>query len=350
MAGLRGPVNASAAPSRAPPHDSGPGWFANPFLYRTFIDYSLPVSWRTVLSPLPRHSHWRHYLVIRPVIPAFPERVVGSACALAFSRLSQRSLAFRPAHSRCHQLVACLPEGFRHFVTSMSAPVASGWSGCRVGLAPTGKRRLFTAHTHSCRTEFQIDRSEAAVWLGLRSRSDCRGVLHRPVEGSASSETVVPAKPWESRRSVFTLRQPIADLVVVALVGDEDVALERQAVGPSRRRAPPRSSRATRAPRKAMSRSGRRSRAAPSRTTGARPNVRCLDLTADFGRFADAKKCPDCFRHCAQWQAVADVGATANSKRMLPQWQEPLSPSSVSTLGACRAWRGWRAAARARSR
>ena len=31
----------------------------------------------------------------------------------------------------------------------MPAPVASGWSGCRVGLAPTGKRRLFTAHTLS---------------------------------------------------------------------------------------------------------------------------------------------------------------------------------------------------------
>jgi hypothetical protein len=28
----------------------------------------------------------------------------------------------------------------------MTAPVASGWSGCRVGLAPTGKRRLVTAH------------------------------------------------------------------------------------------------------------------------------------------------------------------------------------------------------------
>jgi hypothetical protein len=27
--------------------------------------------------------------------------------------------------------------------------VASGWSGCRVGLAPTGKRRLVTAHTQS---------------------------------------------------------------------------------------------------------------------------------------------------------------------------------------------------------
>jgi hypothetical protein len=29
----------------------------------------------------------------------------------------------------------------------MTAPIASGWSGCRVGFAPTGKRRLCTAHT-----------------------------------------------------------------------------------------------------------------------------------------------------------------------------------------------------------
>ena len=36
-----------------------------------------------------------------------------------------------------------------HFVSSMTAPVASGWSGCRVGFAPTGKRRLFTAHAKS---------------------------------------------------------------------------------------------------------------------------------------------------------------------------------------------------------
>src|ERR1700693_1235680 len=39
-----------------------------------------------------------------------------------------------------------LTRGFSHFVTSIAAPVASGWSGCRVGLAPTGKRRLCTAH------------------------------------------------------------------------------------------------------------------------------------------------------------------------------------------------------------
>ncbi|MGY3582587.1 DNA replication protein DnaC [Bradyrhizobium sp. USDA 4341] len=33
----------------------------------------------------------------------------------------------------------------------MTAPIASGWSVCRVGLAPTGKRRLVTAHTRSGR-------------------------------------------------------------------------------------------------------------------------------------------------------------------------------------------------------
>ena len=57
-------------------------------------------------------------------------------------RLAQRSLALRPAHSRRHLYVTSYTEGFSHFVTSMTAPVASGWSGCRVGLAPTGKRRL----------------------------------------------------------------------------------------------------------------------------------------------------------------------------------------------------------------
>jgi phosphoglycolate phosphatase len=38
----------------------------------------------------------------------------------------------------------------------MTAPIASGWSGCRVGFAPTGKRRLVTAHTHK-RTSIQTN-------------------------------------------------------------------------------------------------------------------------------------------------------------------------------------------------
>src|SRR6267154_5914598 len=36
-----------------------------------------------------------------PAISAFPDMAVGSACTSSFSRLAQRSLALRPAHSRC---------------------------------------------------------------------------------------------------------------------------------------------------------------------------------------------------------------------------------------------------------
>ena len=39
----RSPVNASALPLRAPPHDSGPLWLANPLTYDSFIHYNLPV-------------------------------------------------------------------------------------------------------------------------------------------------------------------------------------------------------------------------------------------------------------------------------------------------------------------
>jgi hypothetical protein len=35
--------NASIAVLRPPPHDSRPGWFATPFLYDSFIHYSMPV-------------------------------------------------------------------------------------------------------------------------------------------------------------------------------------------------------------------------------------------------------------------------------------------------------------------
>src|SRR5260370_4362253 len=45
-----------------------------------------------------------------PAVSAFPERVVGSACASSFSRFAQRSLSLRPAHSRCHQFVTRIPK------------------------------------------------------------------------------------------------------------------------------------------------------------------------------------------------------------------------------------------------
>ena len=59
------------------------------------------------------------------------------------------SLAFLAPEIVKAAVEGCLPRGFSHCVTSMTAPVASGWSVRRVGLAPTGKRRLLTAHANS---------------------------------------------------------------------------------------------------------------------------------------------------------------------------------------------------------
>src|SRR5882724_10472587 len=50
------------------------------------------------------------------------------ACS-AFTRVTACTLALSPIRDT-------LIEGFSHFVTSMTAPIASGWSGCRVGLHP----------------------------------------------------------------------------------------------------------------------------------------------------------------------------------------------------------------------
>src|SRR6266478_3258120 len=105
-----------------------------------------------MLSPLPRHSGWAHYFAHSPSrisLPRYGSRVglcivLFEACS-AFTRVTACTLAPSPIRD-------ALSEGFSHFVTSIAAPVASGWSVCRVGLAPTGKRRLSTAHAISGRS------------------------------------------------------------------------------------------------------------------------------------------------------------------------------------------------------
>jgi hypothetical protein len=90
-----------------------------------------------------------------------------------------------------------LPEGFRHFVASIPAPVASGWSGCRVGLAPTGKHRLVTAHTHSGRCEGSrtpLARSRGGVdrhgeALNDRSRTFPMSIDQRVLDGKPSGNS-----------------------------------------------------------------------------------------------------------------------------------------------------------------
>jgi hypothetical protein len=138
-----------------------------------------------VLRALSLCTCCRHYpgvatggtaLLIRPVVPAFPGLAAGSARASTFSRLARRSLALRPAHSRCHRIVARLPEGFNHFVSSIVAPVLPAGAVRRVGLSPTGKRRLITAHA-KCRSNIGTPTSTIQPWPTPSSTVSCTAVI-----------------------------------------------------------------------------------------------------------------------------------------------------------------------------
>src|SRR5215468_3525595 len=102
-----------------------------------------------MLPPLPRRSVWAYRFARSPSRISLPRKgcrvglriVLFEACS-AFTRVAACTLALPPIRDT-------LSEGFSYFVTSIAAPVASGWSVRRVGLAPTGKRRLITAHTLS---------------------------------------------------------------------------------------------------------------------------------------------------------------------------------------------------------
>ncbi len=123
-----------------------------------------------MLSPLPRRSGWAYCFALSPGRISLPRKgcrvglriVLFEACS-AFTRVTACTLARSPSRDP-------LSRGFSHFVTSMTAPVASGWSGCRVGLAPTGKRRLSTAHTRLGRCTSHHSR-QCSFLRGVRSNS-----------------------------------------------------------------------------------------------------------------------------------------------------------------------------------
>src|SRR5467141_4801412 len=122
-----------------------------------------------VLRTLPLCTCCRHYpgaAARRTLRSASPSRIslprkgcrVGLHIVLfedcsAFTRVTACTLALSPIRDT-HS------EGFSHFVTSIAAPVASGWSGCRVVFAPTVKLLLLTAHT---RTGHPSDATEMAL-------------------------------------------------------------------------------------------------------------------------------------------------------------------------------------------
>src|ERR1700747_1243671 len=80
-----------------------------------------------MLPPLPRCSGWAYSSLVSPSRVSLPRKgrrvglhiVLFEACS-AFTRVAACTLARSPIRDP-------LSEGFSHFVTSMTAPVASGW-------------------------------------------------------------------------------------------------------------------------------------------------------------------------------------------------------------------------------
>ena len=102
-----------------------------------------------MLSPIPRRSGWAYSCSLTQPYQPSPKWQSGRPAHCPFRGLLGVHSRYG-LHTRAVTVYRdTLSEGFSHFVTSMTAPVASGWSGCRVGLAPTGKRRLVTAHANS---------------------------------------------------------------------------------------------------------------------------------------------------------------------------------------------------------
>ena len=110
-----------------------------------------------MLSPLPRHSDWRYCFAHSPQ-SCQPSLIWPSGRPVHRPFRGLLSVHSRYGlHTRAVTVYRdTLSEGFSHFVTSMTAPVASGWSDCRVGVAPTGKRRLSTAHGRSRHDESRV--------------------------------------------------------------------------------------------------------------------------------------------------------------------------------------------------
>src|SRR5882672_6522388 len=137
-----------------------------------------------MLPPIPRCSSWAYSSLNAPShfnLPRYGSRVglhivLFEACS-AFTRVAACTLALSPIRDT-------LIEGFSHFVTSVTAPIASGWSGCRVGLAPTGKRRLCTAHTLSGhlawpeRLIYQVSTIHNVLGCLYRRRPDAKTRVH----------------------------------------------------------------------------------------------------------------------------------------------------------------------------
>ena len=110
-------------------------------------------------------------LLLSTVLSPFPGRVTGPACALASSRLTQRSLARRPAHSHCPQFVARMSAGFRRIFRRQTLPICkykrSTLESATIGGRNAGSRRqvlLLIPHHSDQKLRRGIDEVTAQIF------------------------------------------------------------------------------------------------------------------------------------------------------------------------------------------
>ena len=102
-------------------------------------------------SSLPRRNRWMHISLASPTTAAFPHLRPGRLPHYTFRGLLNVHCALRPMGSPSCPRQPSTPECFSRFVTSTTAPIATGWSDpCRVGFAPTEEVHLCTAHRKPC--------------------------------------------------------------------------------------------------------------------------------------------------------------------------------------------------------
>jgi hypothetical protein len=100
----------------------------------------------------------------------------------------------------------------------MTAPIASGWSDRRVGLAPTGKRRLFTAH------------ADSGHWgqpsTGSRRKRGYLGAPRRPQIFSQRAGTLIKSSSADKLKKKHSITGRIEMDAAIVLANIRDLAVQ----------------------------------------------------------------------------------------------------------------------------
>src|SRR6266446_9575566 len=135
-------MNLSASPGRPACPSRASGWSSLPTPWGLPCCVRFPCVHAVATTPAQRLGVL--FALLHPAVSAFPERVVGSACALSFSRIAQRFTRV----TACTLALSPIPHANRRLQPFRYLHDCSDCfrlERCRVGLTPTGKRRLCTA-------------------------------------------------------------------------------------------------------------------------------------------------------------------------------------------------------------